>query len=152
MRLSIVAEVRAECKRLGIPFDAVRDAKRAMQDAERAARERNNEIRQVAWGTATSRGCWPFWRFGFRARWGRRYDENDHTAIPGYDLIHQVVASQFPEFDTPDGECRLFEFLMSPYERFTPPAEMWWQAVQLVANQAGAAEYGEPVESSYAEF
>jgi len=149
MPANIVAEVRAECNRLGIPFEVVRDCKAAIEEAERASREREWEIRQTAWSEAVGPGSWPFWRFGFRARWGRRYDERDCTAIPQYDEIHQLVASRFPEFAEGDGEHRLFELLFSEYRPLTPKADLWWQALAQVQHQAGARDWSNDPEPSF---
>jgi hypothetical protein len=132
---TIAQEVRAECRRCRIPFDVVRDIKLAIQDGERNERQRENEVRQVAWAEAVTRGSWPFWRFGFRGRWGEEYDNHDQTVVPRYDEIQQVVGSQFPEYSGPGGEDRLWTLLFSEYKRLTPPSELWWKAFRTAKRQ-----------------
>lgn len=134
--------LRDECRRAGVPFEELRDVKNTLQQLEREKRTRANEIRATAWmiHKASTPGCWPFWRHGFRADWLRRVDESDHTIIPGYDEIHQQIAWHFPEYDTPDGEERLFEFLLSPYDRMPPAADLWWEAFERIVDDRGKGD------------
>jgi hypothetical protein len=121
-------QVESACRRARIPFEVVRDIKQSLQEQERLSREREIAVRQRAWQAVTTPGCWPFWRFGFRARWGELYDNGDATAVPGYDLIHQAVASEFPEYEGELGEYKLFELLFSPWRKLTRPNDLWWNS------------------------
>jgi len=130
-----LAEVRREAKQRKIPWVAVQAAADQVKAAERDKREHANEVRQTAWyyATALSPGCWPFWRHGFRSRWGRRVDDHDYTCIPGYDLLGQEVASAFPEYSTDDGTERLFDFLFSPYDKLPSAETVWRKALDLAS-------------------
>lgn len=134
-QVSLQEEIRAACRRSRIPFDVVKQIKEAMQEAERLSRAREFEVRQVAWRDAAGANCAPFWRFGFRARWGRKYDEADQTVVPRYDEIQQVVASEFPEYSGSDGEQKLWELLFSDYRKLTKPADLWNAAMKDARKQ-----------------
>jgi hypothetical protein len=123
---SILSGFRTEAKRRGIPWKTVWDIYCELKAAEWQKREYPNEIRQAAWFLVTARrpGCWPFWRHGFSARWGKKIAKgHDFTIVPGYDTLGQELATLHPEYNTPDGTERLFEFLFSPYDKM-PAAEM----------------------------
>lgn len=135
MASNSLAELRREAKVRGLSWADVRAAYREIKAQEWEKRQRPNEIRQVAWCVATSRGCWPFWRHGFYARWGARVERSDYTAVPGYDLIGQTVATEFPEYGTDDGTERLFEFLLSPYDRMPDRETLYQWAMDRVERE-----------------
>jgi DNA-binding transcriptional MocR family regulator len=134
---------RQTADELGIDFRTVQDAYDCLKERDREEKGRKDEVRQVAWSFATNarRGYSNFWRHGFRARWGQRYDLGDATNVPRYDLIHQVVASQFPEWDYAGGECDLMDFLMSPREPFASAADLWQEAIEWALAEQTSEEF-----------
>jgi len=131
MPATILNQFRREAKARGLSWAAVEAAYWEIKQAEREKRERPNEVRQAAWSMATTPGCWSFWRHGFCARWGRKVERHDFTAVPGYDEIGQEIASWFPEYADDGGTERLFEFLFSPYDRMPTREEMYRKAIEL---------------------
>lgn len=134
MATDTLQHVRREAKRRDLPFSAVRDAYRQIKQTEREKRERPNEIRALAWmmAVASTPGSWPFWRHGFCSRFGRRLARGaDYTIIPGYDEIGQQIGTLFPEYADDDGTERLFEFLLSPYDKLPGPEETYHKALDL---------------------
>lgn len=107
---------------------------RDLRDMARESRAYHAEIRQLAWKCANphSPGSWPFWRHGFASRFGRRVDIRGYTGIPNYDGIAQQVAWHYPEYATEDGIDRLFELLMSPYDRLPSHDELIEQAKAML--------------------
>ena len=82
--------------------------------------------------TASTPGCWPFWRHGFLARWGDKLAKGaDYTCVPGYDDLAQEVAAVHPEYSGDDGTERLFDILFSPYNRMPSAEELYRQALEL---------------------
>lgn len=127
--------IRQEARERGLRWDAVREAAAEIRAAERAKRERANEVRETAWTMATAHtpGSWPFWRHGFYSRWGRRIARgSDYTIIPRYDEIAQEVAWYFGEYSGDDGTERLFDFLLSPYEKLPTREEIYRKAMNIV--------------------
>jgi hypothetical protein len=126
-----IADVKAEVKARGLKWADVRDCFEWLWEQEREKREHPNAVREYAWQIATSPGCWPFWRHGFWKRWGIRLERSgkDYTSIPRYDLIGQAVASEFPEYETHDGTERLFEFLLSRYDRLPDREKVYRHAM-----------------------
>jgi hypothetical protein len=119
--------------------ERIRQAYHQVKAAERARRERPNEVRATAWWlfTASTPGSWPFWRHGFASRFGRRLARGaDFTIIPGYDEIGQEIATQFPEYADDDGTERLWSFLLSPYDRLPNRDEMMRKARDLAETWA----------------
>jgi len=141
----IIAQLRSEAKRRGLRWSDVLDAYRDAKAAEIDKRRRPNEVRQTAWwlATASTPGSWPFWRHGFAKRWGARVDRGDYTAVPGYDEIAQAIATQFPEYAGDDGTERLFDFLLSPYDRIPGRPELLERALDR-AEQAAATDRTDP--------
>lgn len=148
----ILNQFRREAKARGLSWAAVQAAYGEVKLAEREKRERPNEVRQAAWCMATTPGCWSFWRHGFCARWGRRVERHDYTAVPGYDLIGQELASWFPEYADDDGTERLFEFLFSPYDRMPTREELYCKAIDLAEYWAGQVQNESPNASEELEF
>jgi hypothetical protein len=101
----------------------------------RQIREYPNEIRRVAWRIANAGfpTVWPWWRCGFQSLYGRRYNHAGYVGIPRYDVIADEVALYFPEYGTDDGIERLWEFLMSPYDRMPSREELLQQAEEILA-------------------
>jgi hypothetical protein len=135
--------IRAEVRQRGLRFGDVLDAYRELKHAEQSKRERPNEVRRAAWflATASSPGCWPFWRHGFTARWGHRIARgDDYTVVPGYDEIASAVATEFPEYADDAGPERLWDFLFSPFEPLPSRECLLRRAMEVVE-----AEQGEPV-------
>lgn len=131
---STVRRVKQEARRRGLPWSAVQDAYREVKRAEWEKRQRPNEIRSTAWfmATASTPRSWPFWRHGFYSRWGHKIARGaDHTCIPGYDEIAQSIGGEFPEYAGDDGTERLFEFLLSPYDKLPSREEMYDAALDL---------------------
>ena len=115
----------------------LQEAYREIKAAEIQKRERPNEIRATAWTCykANSPGCWPFWRHGFYATFKARLARGaDYTIIPGYDEIAQEIATEFPEYAGDDGTERLWDFLLSPYDKMPSRDEMLRKAADLVAD------------------
>jgi hypothetical protein len=105
-----------------------------LREQERLRRERPNAIRELAWQLYTwnSRGCWSFWRTGFRNRFQHKIARgSDFTIVPGYDVLATAVAVEFPEFDADDGAARLFDLLFTPYDRMPSRDELWRRAEEL---------------------
>ncbi len=135
--------LRNETKGLGLRWSMVQAVYCELKRAEREKREEPNAIRSTAWTmyTANSPGCWPFWRHGFLSRFGRRIARGaDYTAIPGYDEIGQEIASCFPEYATDDGTERLWEFLLSPYDRLPDREQLYRRALCEAERQAREPE------------
>jgi len=131
---TIMRRIKQEARRRGLAWSAVEDAYREVKAAEREKRERPNEIRSFAWfiATASTPGSWPFWRHGFYSRWGHRIARGaDYTVIPGYDEIGQQIGGAFPEYTDDTGTERLFEFLLSPYDKLPSREEMYDAALDL---------------------
>ena len=129
-----LTEIRQEARRRGLDWAAVEAAYREVKAMEREKREHPNEIRASAWMlyTASSPGCWDFWRHGFLARFGHRLARGaDHTIIPGYDEIAQQIATMYPDFAGDDDTARLWDFLLSPYDRLPSREEMYRKALEL---------------------
>lgn len=127
-----IPDLKREAKERGLRWADVRAVHAQIKQEVWAARERPNAIRATAWQmhTASRPGCWDFWRHGFWGRFGRRINQGaDYTIIPGYDEIAQGIASEFPEFDVPDGTDRLWDFLLSTYEPYPPAATLYRQAM-----------------------
>jgi len=142
--------IRREAQERGLRFADVQAAYWEVKENERGKRRRPNEVREMAWmmHTASQPGCWPFWRHGFCARFGRQLARGqDHTCVPGYDEIGQQIATAFPEYQTDDGTERLWDFLFSQYDRMPSREEMMRRAMDRVewelAHNA-AAESGIP--------
>lgn len=140
-------EIRAEAKRLGIPWAWVLAAKDQLIRDEREHRGYRNGIRMYAWHSCVGAdsGSAPFWRHGFQARFAARFARGaDFTIIPGYDLIAQEVASQFPEFEGEhagdvSGCNTLWEFLLSSYEPWPPRETFYWKAIDQLQEQRALA-------------
>ena len=137
MAVDTLHRVREEAQALGIDWGDVKAAYRWVLDAEREKRAHPNQVRQAAWmmATASTPGSWPFWRHGFLSRWGQRIARGaDHTIVPGYDEISQEIASEFPEYAGDDGTERLWDFLLSPYDRLPSREDLYLAALDLVAS------------------
>lgn len=103
----------------------------------REERSYHNEVRQFAWRCANPRtpGSWPFWRHGFLSRFGRRVERSGYTGIPNYDGIAQQVGWEFPEFATDEGTDRLWDMLLTPYNRLPSRDELMSQARAILEDQ-----------------
>jgi hypothetical protein len=137
-----VARLRSLAKAAGVSWQAVVDRYEMLREQDREKRARPNEVRQAAWwyATANSPGCAPFWRHGFVARYGRRVEQSDHTAIPGYDEIAQEVGSRFGEFAGDDGTERLWSFLLSPYEKRPSREDLLKRALRELEDEQSRGE------------
>ncbi len=127
-------EHRHEARARGLRWAAVLAAYRQIKQTEREIRQHPNAVRASAWmmHTASRPACWPFWRHGFLSRYGRRLARGaDLTVISGYDEIGQQIASEFSEYAGDDGTERLFDFLLSPYNRLPDRDTMLRAAVDL---------------------
>jgi hypothetical protein len=133
-----LSDLRREAASLGLAWSDVQPAYQELKAAEWDRRQRPNEIRAVAWqmATASTPGSWPFWRHGFVSRWGRLVERSDYTAVPAYDEIAQEIATEFPEYGGDDGTERLWDFLLSPYDRMPPAEQLYRQAIRRVASGA----------------
>lgn len=128
-------EIRREAQERGLGWSDVQDAYREVKAREWEKRQRPNEIREHAWmmHTASVPGCWPFWRHGFLARFGRQLARGkDHTCVPGYDEIGQQIGTAFGEYAGDDGTERLWEFLFSPYDKLPSREELYRKAMDLI--------------------
>ena len=137
MSREILQSIRAEANAAGVPWAEVKAAYCQLKDQEIAKRQRPNAVCQDAWIIATfnSPGCWPFWRHGFASRYGQRVERSDLTAVPGYDEIGQQIATEYPEYSDSAGTERLFEFLMSDYNRLPTSGQLYRQALDQVASR-----------------
>lgn len=135
-------EIRAEAKRLGVPWKWVCQLKDELIAAEREKREIPERIRQAAWHSYVGgdSGSASFWRHGFRARFSRLLARgSDFTKIPCYDLIAGAVMEELPGMF--DGEHAgdagpietIWDFLLSDYERWPPREEFYWRALDQIA-------------------
>lgn len=144
--------LRAEARERGLPWARVLAVYEQVKEEERAKRQRPDEIRRVAWTcfTAHSPGCWPFWYHGFRKRYEHRLARGaDHTCIPGYDVLAQQIAAEYPEYRTEDGTERLWDFLLSPRDRMPTRLEMIRRAMhrlERLGDRALPAEASKPWE------
>ena len=131
-----VHEIRHRARLLKVPWGDVRVAYNDVKEHERLKRARANQVRETAWCYATTNTprAWPFWRHGFSGRYARRVDAHDYTIIPGYDELHQQIAHEFPEWDGENGIERLWDFLLSPYDKMPPVIELYERALDLVAD------------------
>ncbi len=104
---------------------------------EREKRAHANDVRQTAWCHYNGQrpGVWPFWRHGFAAVFGKRVERSDFTAIPGYDSLAQEMAAIFPEYSDESGCERLWDFLLSPYEKIPPRADVVHEARRLLRDR-----------------
>ncbi len=143
MSAEILQTLRAEAKAAGVPWSEVFILVAELKEREIAQRERPNAIRRDAWEMATfnSPGCWPFWRHGFASRFGRRVERSDFTAIPGYDEISQQIASEYPEYSDDDGTERLFEFLLSDYDKLPAAEDIYRRAIDRVHRNIQRKEF-----------
>ena len=138
-----IRELREHARSLALPWPLVCDVKRDLAREDREAKDHPRSIRQVATyiAFASTPYRWSWWRIALQDVWGEIYAERDHTAILGYDEIHQQVATQFREFDADDGEERLFAFLMSPFaEHYATAAELYQQAIDLLLHNRDDSE------------
>jgi len=136
-------DIKREARQLGIAWDRVKATYAEIKASEQAKREHANEVRSTAWmlANASSPGCWPFWRHGFAARYGRKIAQgHDYTIVPGYDEIGQEIGTVFPEYADDDGTERLWDFLFSPYDRMPAAAELYAKALDYVTKQKTWAE------------
>lgn len=124
--------IRAEATDRGLYWPAVLEAYDQIRTEWKTRHEHPDEVRRAAWAIASSSGCYPFWRFGFQKRWGKRVEELDHTIVPRYDEIAQEVAWYFPEYSGDDGAERLFDFLFSIREPMPSAETMYRQAMDRV--------------------
>lgn len=139
-----LAEIRAEAKRLGIPWVDVIAAKNSLVACEREARELTDGVREYAWHrhVGGASGSAPFWRHGFVARFGHKIARGaDFTCIPGYDLIAASVGEAYPQFagDTAgdvSGTESLWEFLLSDYKPWPSREKFYWDALDMLATRS----------------
>jgi len=141
-----ITTIRREARDRNLPWPAVQDAYRQIKEDEREKRERPNAIRERAWCMAVPVGWHPFWSFGFQSQWGKKVAELDHTVIPGYDEIAQEIGWEFPEYANDTGTERLFDFLLSPYDRMPSAEEMYRRAMDRVEFEITTSE---PVETAF---
>lgn len=120
-----VAEVRGLARRLGIGWGDVQAAAKMVRAQEKQARADLDELRQTAW-CCNRPGSWPFWRHGFKSRWGKRVDDHDYTVIRGHDTLHQECVASLGLFA--DDLKGFWDFLMSDYQPLDP-----WPTVLLAA-------------------
>jgi len=150
-----IEQVKAEAKQEGIAWGDLRNVAQQIRREEKQKREHANEVRQTAWHCVTAHRprSWPFWRHGFLARWGHRIAKGqDYTCIPRYDLIAQEVASAFPEYDTDDGTDRLFDLLLSPYDRLPSAADIYAMAFERLYRMKRAGCYPQPSQPALPPF
>jgi hypothetical protein len=134
--------IRAECRARGIDPAFVADVKAALRDQQDNGPLRRREMRQMAWQKMKPPGCWPFWRHGFRAHYGKRVDDHDYTAIPNYDELHAEVSAEFPEWA--EDEYGFFCELLSPCPRLETAAELWERAIGEVIRAMERGEFAQP--------
>lgn len=128
----ILETIRREAKAGGVPWSWVIEACRELREQARDAREHANEVRRHAWFlyNGSRPWAWPWWRIGFRSRFGKLVDDHDYKRVPGYDTLHQELCCRFPEFGD-DGGCeRLWAFLMAPYDPVPRRAKLMAQALE----------------------
>ncbi len=145
--MTLQNQIRREATDRGLTWPAVQAAYCEIKEAEKARREQPNAVREAAWcmATASTPASWPFWRHGFSSRWGARVERHDYTAVPGYDEIGQQIATWFPEYATDDGTERLFDFLLSPYDKLPTREEIYQKAISRLEWQ----EPDKPVELEF---
>lgn len=136
-----IDEVKREAKAAGIAWAQVQGAAAELLQREREARAHANEVREAAWCSYTSKGCWPFWRHGFLARLGHKVEGGDYTRIPGYDTLAASIASRYPEYAGDEGCAALWGFLLSPFERMKARSEIYAEALEWVKQEQGAPSY-----------
>lgn len=126
-------DARKIARELNLDWRTVCDAFDHLLEQERERLLAEDVVRMAAWSFATSgrAGYAPFWTFGFAARWGKKFEEGDHTNVPKYDQIHQVVSSQFPQWDYDGAEADLIDFLMTKRQPMPSRRELWSQAIAL---------------------
>ena len=130
-----LAELKSEARRAGVPWSWVVDQKNELVRLEAEKRAHLVEARQAAWYSYVGRnsGSAPFWRHGFRARFGRRLQEGDHTIIPCYDEIAAAVQEQVEQFRS--FECEeIWELLLSDYEPWPPREHFYWESLELLGS------------------
>lgn len=139
-----IGEIRQEAKRRGVPWAHVRAVYDEIKAGEWARRERPNDVRATAWACANAHapGKWEFWRHGFRSQYGARVDRSDYTAIPRYDVLAQELAALFREYAPDDGCERLWEFLLSPYQRYPAAPGMYAEALEVASRERERREGG----------
>jgi len=132
MAAASIEAIRTEAKAAGVPWSWVIAACRELRAQEADAREHANEVRRHAWFLhASAAYAQPFWRIGFRTRFGRLVDAHDYKRIPGYDTLHRELCCRFPEFADDDGCERLWSFLMAPYDPVPRRAALMARALEL---------------------
>jgi hypothetical protein len=134
-------EIRAEAKRLGIPWEWVCKLKDQMIADEREKREIPELMRRAAWHSYVggSSGSAPFWRHGFRARFKTLLAKgSDFTKIPCYDLVAAAVMEQLPGMfkGAHAGDCgpveEIWDFLLSDYQPWPPRENFYWRALNEI--------------------
>jgi len=131
--MSARTEARKEARRRNLTWADVQAVYEELKAEAYEIRERPNEIRRVAWTMYTSAGCHSFWRHGFVARFGDRMARGaDLTSIPFYDELAQQVSWEFPEYADDAGTERLWDFLLSPYDKLPSAASLYAEALDRV--------------------
>ena len=142
-----VRDIVQQAKEAGVRYSDLLDYKRQVEMEEWSRRERPWAVRRAAWRihTGSSPWLWAIWPFGFQ-REATKHNcyEGDYTTFPGYDEIHDGIKREFPEYDTGDGEQRLFDYLFSPANPMPTPSELWAEALDR-ALRDGADQEPEPV-------
>jgi hypothetical protein len=131
--------LRQAARKHRLPSGDLADAYDVVRQQCRDERERAVLLRQAVWQHyAWTEGCLPFWRHGMQRRFPRAFGAGDRTLIPGFDVVAQVLAPEFPEFlgdnnaaAGDDPAARLFDFLAADYVPLPTAAELLQQAVAL---------------------
>jgi hypothetical protein len=132
-----ILALKREARQRGLCWADVRECYAELRETERERRQHPNELRETAWCIATTPGSWPFWRHGFLSRFGRLVARGkDYTSIPRYDTIAQEVAWHFPEYTDDHGTARLWDFLLSPYDRLPDAETLWRKAIEMAAHRS----------------
>lgn len=126
-------EARRAARAARLDWATVEATCRGLRQMAREALETDWAIRAMVWRAyAWSPACRPFWRIGMRRRFVRAFGDGDRTLIPGFDVVAQYVAAEFPELGRGDDPAEaLFELLSRDCPRLPESGELWAQALEL---------------------
>lgn len=129
-------EAKQLARRMGLDWSAVVAAFDGLRAEQKAAREFEWSVRQMAWSSyAWTPACREFWRHGMQKRFARAFGDGDRTLIPRFDVVAQCIAAEWPALnrDGDPGEA-LFELLARPFDRLPTAGETWVEALRMSEN------------------
>lgn len=125
--------IKAEAKSRGIRWIDVVDTYRGLRKIENHTRQHDSAIRELVWSFYCGPNSKGFWRHGMQVTFPHAFGEGDRTNIPAWDTTAKYVACEFPQFATDDPSEAVFEYVQGDYVRQTPAAEMYREAIEIVA-------------------